>query len=169
MAKVRSGKFGAIVGSALFFVVAPCVMGGVIPWWITDWWMKRGHEGLRYLGAALIVLAVPGLVDSFVRFAVQGLGTPAPAAPTRNLVVTGLYRYTRNPMYVAVAAMIFGQALLYSSPWCGVYGAAFWLVTHIFVVMYEEPALSRQFPEDYPAYKKAVPRWLPRLTPWRKP
>lgn len=160
-------KAGAIVGSALFFVAAPCVMGGLIPWWITHWHMERGHEGLRYLGAALIVLALPGLVDSFVRFAVQGLGTPAPVAPTQSLVVTGLYRYTRNPMYVAVAAVIFGQALLFSSPWCAVYGAAFWLITHIFVVMYEEPALSRQFPEAYAVYKKAVPRWLPRLTPWR--
>ena len=158
---------GAILGSALFFVAAPCVMGGLIPWWITRWDMQPGPEALRYLGAALIVLALPGLVDSFVRFAVQGLGTPAPVAPTQSLVVTGLYRYTRNPMYVAVAGVIFGQALLFASPWLAVYGGAFWLICHIFVVMYEEPALAKQFPGDYPAYKKAVPRWLPRLLPWR--
>ncbi|MBW8882731.1 MAG: isoprenylcysteine carboxylmethyltransferase family protein, partial [Asticcacaulis sp.] len=82
-------------------------------------------------------------------------------------IVTGLYRYVRNPMYVAVAAVIFGQALLLADPWIALYGAGFVLVCHLFVALYEEPTLTRQFGDSYATYKKAVPRWIPRLTPWR--
>ena len=160
-------RLASIAGSALFFVLAPCVMGGLIPWWISGWQMNRAPDQIRYLGAALTVLALPGLIDSFRRFAVEGLGTPAPVAPTQSLVVTGLYRYVRNPMYVAVAAVIFGQALLLANPWVGLYGAGFVAICHLFVVLYEEPALQRQFGVTYERYKKAVPRWIPRLTPWR--
>ena len=94
----------AILGSAIFFVVAPCALAGLIPWSITRWEFRPPFFGLeltRVIGVILILAGVPGLVDSFARFALQGLGTPAPIAPTRNLVVTGLYRYVRNPIYVA--------------------------------------------------------------------
>src|SRR6476660_8231542 len=106
----------AILGSALFFVAAPCVVAGLIPWWITRWEFLPplfDLEATRAVGILLIVAGLPGLIDSFVRFALQGLGTPAPIAPTQNLVVTGLYRYVRNPMYVAVVAVILGQASLF--------------------------------------------------------
>ena len=105
----------AILGSALFFVVAPCALAGLIPWSITRWEFRPPFFGLeltRVIGVILILAGVPGLVDSFARFALQGLGTPAPIAPTRNLVVTGLYRYVRNPIYVAVVAIVLGQAVL---------------------------------------------------------
>ena len=105
----------AVLGSALFFVVAPLVLAGFVPWWITHWEFRpafSGFELTRAIGLMLIIAGVPGVVDSFARFALEGLGTPAPFAPTQKLVVTGLYRYVRNPIYVAVAAVIFGQALL---------------------------------------------------------
>ena len=89
----------------------------------------------------MILAGVPGLVDAFARFALQGLGTPAPIAPTRNLVVTGLYRYVRNPIYVAVVAIILGQAVLIGDWRLIVYGALLWLAFHAFVVAYEEPTL----------------------------
>ncbi|MGX9431081.1 MULTISPECIES: methyltransferase family protein [Bradyrhizobium] len=106
----------AVLGSALFFVVAPLVLAGFIPWWTTHWEFRPaffGFEVTRAIGLMLIIAGVPGVVDSFARFALQGLGTPAPIAPTQKLVVTGLYRYVRNPIYVGVAAVIFGQALLF--------------------------------------------------------
>ena len=96
-------------------MVAPCTLAGLIPWSITRWEFRPPFFGLeltRVIGVILILAGVPGLVDSFARFALQGLGTPAPIAPTRNLVVTGLYRYVRNPIYVAVVAIVLGQAVL---------------------------------------------------------
>src|SRR5215468_6866977 len=106
----------AILGSALFFVVAPLVLAGLIPWSVTRWELRPaffGFDPIRIVGVVLIIAGVPGLLDSFARFALEGLGTPAPIAPTKNLVVTGLYRYVRNPIYIAVVAVIFGQALLF--------------------------------------------------------
>lgn len=104
----------AVLGSALFFVIAPLVLAGFVPWWVTQWEFRPAFFGVdltRILGGILIIVGVPGLVDSFARFALEGLGTPAPIAPTQKLVVTGLYRYVRNPIYIAVVAVILGQAL----------------------------------------------------------
>jgi protein-S-isoprenylcysteine O-methyltransferase Ste14 len=91
----------AVLGSALFFAVAPSSVAGLVPWWITRWEFRPPFfdlDATRAVGILLIVAGLPGLVDSFARFALQGLGTPAPIAPTQNLVVTGLYRYVRNPI-----------------------------------------------------------------------
>ena len=160
----------AILGSALFFIVAPCLVAGVIPWWITRWDFQVPFFGLeltRAIGGILIIAGALGLVDSFARFALQGLGTPAPIAPTQKLVVTGLYRYVRNPMYVAVVAAILGQAVLFGAWGLILYGALFWLACHAFVVVYEEPTLERTFGAEYESFRANVPRWLPRFTPWR--
>ncbi|HEY7457827.1 MAG TPA: isoprenylcysteine carboxylmethyltransferase family protein [Xanthobacteraceae bacterium] len=159
----------AILGSAIFFVLVPLVLAGVVPWWMTRWQFQPpllGLELTRVIGVLLIAAGVPGLVDSFAQFALKGLGTPAPIAPTQHLVVTGLYRYVRNPMYVAVVAVIFGQALLFGDLRLPIYGALFWLACHIFVVAYEEPTLARTFGAEYERFRANVPRWIPRLTPW---
>jgi len=124
-------------------------------------------EATRAVGILLIVAGLPGLVDSFARFALQGLGTPAPIAPTQNLVVTGLYRYVRNPIYVALVAVILGQAALFGDQRLLLYGVLVWLAFHAFVVGYEEPALVHRFGTEYEDFRANVPRWIPRLTPWR--
>jgi protein-S-isoprenylcysteine O-methyltransferase Ste14 len=163
-------KVSAILGSALFFVVAPCVLAGLIPWWMTRWEFRPAFLGLEVTrggGALLILIGLPGLVDSFARFALQGVGTPAPVAPTKNLVVTGLFQYVRNPIYVAVSAIILGQALLFGAWALLLLGAGFWLAFHLFVVAYEEPTLQQTFGTEYEAYRANVPRWVPRLTAWR--
>ena len=110
---------------------------------------------------------MPGLLDSFARFALEGLGTPAPIAPPRNLVVSGLYRHVRNPIYVAVVAVILGQAVLFADWRLLGYGALIWLAFHTFVLAYEEPTLRQSYGAEYESYRANVPRWLPRLTPWR--
>ena len=163
-------KTTAVLGSALFFIVAPAMLAGVIPWWITHWEFQPpflGAEATRFAGLALIVAGVPGVVDSFARFALQGLGTPAPVAPPRHLVVTGLYRYVRNPIYVAVVAVILGQAVFFADRQLLVYGASLWLFFHLAVIVHEEPTLRESFGAEYERYRANVPRWLPRLTPWR--
>ena len=105
-------RTSAVLGTAIFFVVAPLLAAGIIPWWITRWQFRPPFLGLeltRAIGVVLIVAGVPGIVDSFARFALQGLGTPAPVAPPQKLVVTGLYRYVRNPMYVSVLGSLLAK------------------------------------------------------------
>ena len=140
----------------------------VRPWYLTHWHFAPPLFPItRVLGAALIVAGLPILLDSFARFALQGLGTPAPVMPPKRLVVTGFYRYVRNPIYVAVTALIAGQGLLFGSVTVLEYGAIVWAGFFLFVVAYEEPALGEQFADEYKRYRANVRRWLPRITPWR--
>jgi protein-S-isoprenylcysteine O-methyltransferase Ste14 len=164
-------KVFAVLGSAVFFVVAPGVVAGLAPWWIS----RRGAQSTilpwpaRILGAVLITAGALALLDSFARFALQGSGTPAPVFPTRRLVVKGWYRYVRNPMYVAVVTVILGQSLLLGDARLLAYAALVWLAFHLFVVVYEEPALRAKYRGDYEQFSTSVPRWIPRPTPWRPP
>ncbi|MDZ4692344.1 isoprenylcysteine carboxylmethyltransferase family protein [Terricaulis sp.] len=161
-------KRDALVGSAAFFVIAPGVVAGVIPWLITRW--QPGGDAslaLTIFGGLMIVAGLIILIDCFVRFAMKGGGTPAPFAPTKELVVSGPYRYVRNPMYLAVLLAIFGQMLLFANAAMLAYGVAITLTVHFFVLGYEEPKLKLSFPEAYAAYTENVGRWLPRFTPWR--
>jgi protein-S-isoprenylcysteine O-methyltransferase Ste14 len=158
----------AAAGSALFFAVAPGVIAGVIPWAITgwdtesEWWLP-----LRVLGGVLIVAGAAVLVHAFGRFVVEGLGTPAPVAPTEHLVVGGLYRYVRNVMYIAVTTTIVGQALLLGQVALLVWAAVAWAAMAAFVVSYEEPTLAERYGAQYEEYRRAVPAWWPRLRPRR--
>jgi protein-S-isoprenylcysteine O-methyltransferase Ste14 len=159
-------RSSAILGTSVFLFVAPGFVAGVVPWWIRHWRLQPPLLNivlLRWLGVALLMIGGVIVLDSFARFALQGLGTPAPVLPTRHLVVTGLYRYVRNPMYVGVAAAIFGQALLFESRDLLIYGLLVWLAFHLFVYFYEEPTLRRTFGGEYDAFCREVPRWIPRL------
>jgi len=120
----------------------------------------------RSLGFLLLFAGVVGLIDSFARFVREGRGTPAPIAPPDRLVVGGLYRYVRNPMYVCVVASVLGQALVLGDVRLLVYSAVLWLGFTLFVLAYEEPTLRSTFGDAYAAYCKGVHRWIPRLTPW---
>src|SRR5215471_12153256 len=136
-------RAAAIIGSAIFLVIAPGMLAVYVPWYLTHWHFAPPLFPIaRVLGAALIVAGLPILLDSFARFALQGLGTPAPVMPPKRLVVTGFYRYVRNPMYVAVTALIAGQGLLFGSVTVLEYGAIVWAGFFLFVVAYEEPALG---------------------------
>lgn len=160
----------AVLGSALFFAVAPTSVAGLVPWWITHWEFRPPFfdlDATRAVGILLIVAGLPGLVDSFARFALQGLGTPAPIAPTQNLVVTGLYRYVRNPIYVALVAVTLGQAVLFGDQRLLWYAALLWLFFHVWVLVFEEPTLKETFGAQYEDFRANVPRWIPRFTPWQ--
>jgi protein-S-isoprenylcysteine O-methyltransferase Ste14 len=122
---------------------------------------------MRVLGVILLVAGVIVVIQAFVRFVVEGLGTPAPVAAPERLVVGGVYRYVRNPMYVAILAAIVGQALILGQLALLLYAAAIWLIAAAFVRWYEEPALTRRFGADYEAYRRAVPAWWPHLRPWK--
>jgi protein-S-isoprenylcysteine O-methyltransferase Ste14 len=157
----------AALGSALFLVAAPGTAAGLVPWLLTDWESDDPWIGLVLLGALLLAAGAAVVLHAFWRFVWEGIGTPAPVAAPQRLVVGGIYRHVRNPMYVAVLAMILGQALLLGRPVLLAYAALLWLVFASFVRLYEEPTLGDRFGEDYEAYRRAVPAWLPRLRPWR--
>jgi protein-S-isoprenylcysteine O-methyltransferase Ste14 len=160
-------KARAAVGSLVFLVLAPGVVAGLIPWWLTGWQIHEPDPlPLRVVGFVLIACGVLILLNAFARFVVEGLGTPAPVAPTERLVVGGLYRYVRNPMYLAVLATIVGQALALGRPLLLLYAAGFALAVAAFVHWFEEPTLRRRFGEQYETYRRAVPAWWPRREPW---
>jgi protein-S-isoprenylcysteine O-methyltransferase Ste14 len=164
-------RAASLIGSGLFLLIAPGTVAGYLPWLITRWRFAEDFGDsslLRVAGAALILPGGLALLECFLRFALVGIGTPAPVAPTRHLVVSGLYRHVRNPMYVAVVGLIFGQALLFGQAGLLVYGGAIWLAFHLFILFYEEPTMRRTFPDEYARYAAAVRRWLPRLRPWRE-
>ena len=149
-------RWSAAVGSAVFLVVAPGVVAGVVPWLLTSW-SSSGPPLRSPSSAPPRRRGSRRALHAFGRFVVEGRGTPAPVAPTEQLVVGGLYRHVRNPMYVAVGATIVGQALLLGRPWLLAYAAAFWAVVAAFVHGYEEPTLSARYGQQYAEYRRAVP------------
>ena len=117
------------------------------------------------LGTVLIAAGGLVLLHAFARFVVEGIGTPAPVAPTEHLVVGGAYRYVRNPMYLAVGSVIAGQALLLGRAGLFAYLAVFAAAVEAFVRLYEEPTLRATYGSEYDRYAEEVPRWIPRLRP----
>ena len=163
-------KPAAAAGSVLFFAIAPGIVAGAVPWWLTGWQVRGplAHWApVRITGLIMAIAGAVVLVQAFARFVAEGRGTPAPAAPTERLVIGGLYRYVRNPMYLAVVAAITGQALMLGQPALLGYAAAVWITTAAFARWYEEPALTRQFGAQYETYRRGVPAWRPRARPWK--
>ena len=162
-------RLWAALGSAAFFVLAPGCVVGLGPWWLTRWQLQPPAAGRlqQAVGAVLLLAGLAVLVHSFVRFVVEGRGTPAPIAPPARLVVGGLYRHVRNPMYVGVLAAILGQALLLGQPVLLVYAAVVWAAVAGFVYGYEEPTLRARYGAEYDAYRAAVPGWIPFTRPRR--
>ena len=162
-------KVSALIGSAIFLVIAPGTLAGLVPWWIGQWQEHPPFFAFANVaGVVLLALGLVPLLESFLRFALEGLGTPAPVAPPQQLVVGGFYRHVRNPMYVGVVTVILGQALVFSDLRLITYAAVVWLGFHLFVLGYEEPTLSHKFGASYDVFRANVPRWLPRLTPWNR-
>jgi protein-S-isoprenylcysteine O-methyltransferase Ste14 len=158
----------AAVYTVIFFFAAPGLVAGLVPWWLTGFDRASVPFGaLDVLGVALAAVGVVMVVDCFVRFVREGIGTPAPLAPTEFLVQGGLYRHLRNPMYVGVASVILGEAMELRSPALVWWWLVFLAAVVGFAVGYEEPTLRRQFGASYDRYREAVPGWWPRLTPWR--
>jgi protein-S-isoprenylcysteine O-methyltransferase Ste14 len=162
-------KPSAIAGSAAFLILAPGVVAGLVPWFLMNGYglPLPSSAAMVAAGSILILGGLAVLLHSFTRFAFEGAGTPAPIAPTERLVVGGAYRYVRNPMYVAVLSIIFGQALLFANWSLVIYACAVAVTVFTFVKLYEEPTLARRYGHEYEAYRRAVPGWLPRLTPWK--
>ncbi|MGZ5038832.1 MAG: methyltransferase family protein [Usitatibacter sp.] len=144
----------------LAVAILPGLFAGVVPWIVAanDPWRGEGSD----LGAIVAGTGIGVLILCVRDFLVVGRGTLAPWDAPRKLVVVGLYRYVRNPMYAGVLLVVVGTALVAGSPAVAAYAALIAIAFHLRVVFYEEPVLAREFPEDWPAYAASVSRWLPR-------
>ncbi|WP_026547904.1 methyltransferase family protein [Paenarthrobacter nicotinovorans] len=158
----------AWIGTILFLFLAPGIVAGLVPWLISGWrCFDWGSAWIMVLFAWIAIAAgVVFLLHTFTLFALHR-GTPAPVAPTETLVVTGAYRYVRNPMYIAVVSMVLGQALLFVSWGLVIYAVIVLATVFAFEKGYEEPTLTETYGEQYLNYRRNVPGWWPRITPWR--
>jgi protein-S-isoprenylcysteine O-methyltransferase Ste14 len=161
-------RIRAALGSVVFLAVAPGVVAGLVPWLLTGWSAHDWSFPVRFVGGASIAAGLIFLLAAFIRFVVEGIGTPAPVAPTERLVVGGAYRHVRNPMYLAVGAIIVGQGLMLGQPILLIYAVIFGSAVAAFVRGYEEPTLAARFGQQYEIYTREVPRWRPRLRPWKQ-
>jgi protein-S-isoprenylcysteine O-methyltransferase Ste14 len=161
-------RTSAALGSFAFLLAAPGTVCGLVPWLISGW-RRPGDPALWVdaLGWVLVLAGAAVLGHAFVAFAWHGRGTPAPSVPTERLVVEGAYRHVRNPMYVAVLALVLGQVFLFASWGLFAYLVVLGLTVHAFVRTYEEPTLREAYGLPYDEFCANVPRWLPRPTPWR--
>lgn len=158
-----SRHFWAVLNTILFTILVPGTVAILIPRWLMGRYLWPGNDLRAWVGALLFVFGAAIYFRCAWEFAVRGLGTPAPIAPTQFLVTTALHRYVRNPMYLGVAIAILGQSLIFRSFHVAEYATVMLLIAHVFVVLYEEPTLRRQFGESYEEYRRKVPRWLPRV------
>ena len=155
----------SIIATVLFTLFGgPGLLLVLFPWWLTRLRVVQGWNAS--LGWVLIVVGLFPLFESIARFVVVGRGTLVPTVPTEHLVVSGLYRFVRNPMYVGVALALGGEALLFWSGRVVMELTVAVALMDIFVRFYEEPKLARTYGEEYHRYRHNVGRWLPRLTPW---
>jgi protein-S-isoprenylcysteine O-methyltransferase Ste14 len=158
------------VRAILAFITLPCVFAGLIPLLIVDSDKTREAAVFGREWAALpICVGIIILLGAVRDFFVFGRGTLAPWDPPKRLVIAGLYRYVRNPMYVGITIFLLGSSWLAGSKWLLAYSAFLLGSFHLRILLYEEPILARTFPEDWTIYSRAVRRWLPRLSPWIPP
>jgi protein-S-isoprenylcysteine O-methyltransferase Ste14 len=151
-----------------FTLLVPCTVVAFAPYF---WIMGPARVasrwpplGLSALGFVPLAIGLAIYVACARRFAVEGLGTPAPYDPPRRLVTGGLFRWTRNPFYVGIVTILLGEAAVFASLAMVWYALVVAVAFHLRVLLYEEPVLRRLFGDEFERYAREVPRWVPRLT-----
>ncbi len=154
---------GPLLKTLLFTIFVPGFVLVGAPYLLLGGFPRPVRGPLFWFGLLGIILGEAIYFRCAWEFAVRGLGTPAPIAPTKFLVVSGLHRYVRNAMYIGVILVIWSEAALFHSVVLAAYAAFVCVSVHLFVIFYEEPTLRRQFGESYEQYRRSVPRWIPRF------
>jgi|SRR5580765_25529 len=152
--------------SLFFTILLPGTVTVLIPYWLVrsrSPGSPLSKHALGYFGLPLIVIGATALLWCIWAFFASGRGTLAPINPPKHLVVRGLYRYVRNPMYVAVVTILMGEAIFFLSRPILIWAGTFFLLANLFVAFYEEPVLKHQFGEAYKEYTRNVGRWIPRI------
>ena len=152
-----------IFNTILFTIFVPGTVAILIPRWLLRGFPVPPNSLWTWFGVVIATAGAAAYFRCAWEFAVRGLGTPAPMAPTKYLVTTALHRYVRNPMYLGVATVIIGEAALFRSLHVAEYALIMLTIAHVFVISYEEPTLRRQFGESYEEYRRKVPRWIPKF------
>lgn len=153
--------------SAFWTVLAPGIMAGYLPWRFFGVRWPASANARTVIAVLLGAMGAIVLLASIIEFARRGRGTLSPVDPPRRLVVTGWYRWVRNPMYVGVLLLLFGEILIAPSWGFALYIAALFAAVNVFIRGYEEPYLQRRFGASYEEYRRHVRRWIPRVRPWR--
>jgi protein-S-isoprenylcysteine O-methyltransferase Ste14 len=154
---------GPLLKTALFTIIVPGTVTILVPWMLLGGVTRPQNSYLTWLGCIVLTAGAAIYFRCAWEFAVRGLGTPAPIAPTKYLVTTALHRHVRNPMYIGVFLVLIGEAALCHSWKLLAYAGVFCVLVQLFVLFYEEPTLRRQFGASYDEYTRTVPRWIPRL------
>jgi protein-S-isoprenylcysteine O-methyltransferase Ste14 len=158
----RSGT--ALAKTFAFTLVVPVTMSGLVPWRLRGAATVATQGAGEWFAAGTVAAGVVIYLYTAVwSFAWIGGGTPSPVVPTKTLVVSGLHRFVRNPMYIGVALIIAGQAWLFHSLAIAAYLAFMVSAAHLFVLYYEEPTLRKRYGAQYEQYRGSVPRWFPKI------
>jgi protein-S-isoprenylcysteine O-methyltransferase Ste14 len=152
-----------VLKSFLFLILAAGLGAGYIPFVLLPSYPHVETGLFAYLAFPLWLLGGVTILWCFWNFTFQGHGTPAPIDPPRELVVIGLYRHVRNPIYLGVLTIIIGHFFWFKTIWMLIYAVAVYLFFHLFVILHEEPTLKRKFGTAYENYCKSVPRWIPKF------
>lgn len=152
-----------LLKTAVFTIFLPGTITVVIPVYLIAPEAELSVEGLRIVGIPCMVTGAMFYFWCAWHFAVTGQGTPAPIDEPKVLIVKGLYRYVRNPMYIGVLSIVIGEAISFGSPSLILYAVILWLAFHLFVVIYEEPHLRNKFGSSYETYCREVRRWIPGI------
>lgn len=149
----------------LFFtIVQPGIVAILIPYWLSGKTINTILEPLfawyHYLGLMIFVIGLVLMLICIISFGIRGRGTLSPADPTKKLVISGLYRFSRNPMYIGVMMMLIGESIYFRSYVLGAYALLIFIAFNIFIVLFEEPYLKDKFGSEYNEYVKKVRRWF---------
>ena len=144
----------------VFAILYPGIVAGVIPFWIIGGELNELEKPHQFVGVFLFIAGFIIMTWCIVNFAVKGQGTLSPLAPTKKLVVSGLYKFSRNPMYIGVMFLLIGETLFFTSLSLGLYSFIVFVGFNIFIVVKEEPRLKKDFGVDYDNYCKKVRRWF---------
>lgn len=151
-----------LLRNLFFTILQPGIVAGLIPYWILrdGSTFDRSLQLYQYVGILLFLIGLVVMFHCIIMFAVEGRGTLSPADPTKKLVIKGLYRFSRNPMYLGVMMILIGEGIFFQSSNLLIYSLFIFLAFTLFILMVEEPRLRKDFGEDYRKYCQKVRRWF---------
>ncbi|WP_315822293.1 isoprenylcysteine carboxylmethyltransferase family protein [Paraflavitalea speifideaquila] len=162
--KASNGNSSLFLRNLLFTILQPGMVSGLIPWLIAKDHYQLALSSVlsfdQYIGILVFIAGIIITIHCIVRFALDGRGTLSPADPTKQLVISGLYRYSRNPMYIGVMSILIGESLFVQSRSLWLYTLLIFIAFNVFIIFWEERRLRKDFGKSYEDYCRKVRRWI---------